>query len=89
MRPWFARCSPSRKYADDVTTPRRVLLLSGPNLNLLGSREPSIYGTSSLQEVVDLAAREAATVGLTVEHRQTNRASELVNGSSNPIMMRS
>lgn len=78
MRPWFARCSPSRKYADDVTTPRRVLLLSGPNLNLLGSREPSIYGTSSLQEVVDLAAREAATVGLTVEHRQTNRASELV-----------
>jgi 3-dehydroquinate dehydratase-2 len=61
-----------------VASQHRVLLLSGPNLNLLGSREPSIYGTASLQEVVDLATREAATVGLTVEHRQSNRASDLV-----------
>lgn len=61
-----------------MASQHRVLLLSGPNLNLLGSREPSIYGTASLQEVVDLATREAATVGLTVEHRQSNRASDLV-----------
>lgn len=61
-----------------MATKNRVLLLSGPNLNLLGSREPSIYGSSTLQQVVDLATTEAAALGLAVEHRQTNRASELV-----------
>ena len=78
MRQWFAKCSPSRKYADSVAASRRVLLLSGPNLNLLGSREPAIYGSSTLQEIVDLASQEAASLGLTIEHRQTNRASEMV-----------
>lgn len=57
---------------------RRVLLLSGPNLNLLGSREPDVYGSSTLQDIVDLAAGEAKSLGLDVEHRQTNQASQLV-----------
>ena len=57
---------------------RRVLLLSGPNLNLLGSREPDVYGSSTLQDIVDLAAGEARSLGLDVEHRQTNQASQLV-----------
>jgi 3-dehydroquinate dehydratase-2 len=61
-----------------VASQHRVLLLSGPNLNLLGAREPSIYGTSSLQEIVDRATREASSLGLSIEHRQSNRASELV-----------
>jgi 3-dehydroquinate dehydratase II len=57
---------------------RTVLLLSGPNLNLLGEREPSIYGTATLDDHVD-AAREAATnMGLDLEHRQSNHEGELV-----------
>lgn len=61
-----------------MASQHRVLLLSGPNLNLLGSREPSIYGKSTLGQVVELAEREASSLGMAVEHRQTNSASELV-----------
>lgn len=57
---------------------RRVLLVSGPNLNLLGSREPDIYGSKTLQEIVDQASGEAQKLGLVVEHRQSNQASQLV-----------
>ncbi|MFM8867796.1 MAG: type II 3-dehydroquinate dehydratase [Ilumatobacteraceae bacterium] len=57
---------------------RRVLVLSGPNLNLLGSREPDVYGSSTLSEIVELAAGEAKSLGLEVEHRHSNQASQLV-----------
>lgn len=52
--------------------------MSGPNLNLLGSREPDIYGSKTLQEIVDQASGEAQKLGLVVEHRQSNQASQLV-----------
>ena len=54
-----------------------VLLLSGPNLNLLGSREPEIYGTATLDDHV-AAAREAADAhGLALEHVQSNGEADL------------
>jgi 3-dehydroquinate dehydratase-2 len=56
-----------------------VLLLSGPNLNLLGQREPSVYGTATLEDHVALASSTAAGLGLTVEHRQSNHEGELVD----------
>lgn len=52
--------------------------MSGPNLNLLGSREPDVYGSSTLSEIVELAAGEAKSLGLEVEHRHSNQASQLV-----------
>jgi len=55
-----------------------VLLLSGPNLNLLGARQPEIYGTDTLADHVARAERAAARHGLELEHRQTNHEGELV-----------
>ena len=56
-----------------------VVLLSGPNLDLLGEREPEIYGTARLVEHVAGATEEAARCGLEVEHHQTNHEGELVD----------
>jgi 3-dehydroquinate dehydratase II len=55
-----------------------VLLLSGPNLNLLGEREPTVYGTATLAEHVAVATTEADKHGLTLEHHQSNHEGELV-----------
>jgi 3-dehydroquinate dehydratase-2 len=56
-----------------------VLLLSGPNLNLLGDREPAIYGTATLDDHVAVAAEVAAGHGLTIEHHQSNREGDLID----------
>lgn len=56
-----------------------ILLLSGPNLNLLGEREPEQYGTTTLAELVDIAAKAAAERGHTVEHVQSNHEGALVD----------
>jgi 3-dehydroquinate dehydratase-2 len=56
-----------------------VLLLSGPNLNLLGQREPEVYGTATLDDHVALARAAAEGLGLTVEHRQSNHEGDLVD----------
>jgi 3-dehydroquinate dehydratase-2 len=62
------------------TAPRgTIVLLSGPNLNLLGDREPEIYGTATLQDHVELASSTAASLGLSVEHVQSNHEGVLVD----------
>lgn len=55
-----------------------VLLLSGPNLNLLGQRETDVYGTTSINEIVAAASAVAERHGLTVEHLQSNHEGDLV-----------
>ena len=55
-----------------------VLLLSGPNLNLLGSREPDVYGTATLDDHVGAARAAADAAGLTLEHLQSNHEGALV-----------
>jgi len=55
-----------------------VVLLSGPNLNLLGEREPEVYGHDTLDDHVAGAAAEAELCGLILEHHQTNHEGELV-----------
>lgn len=57
----------------------RIVLLSGPNLNLLGDREPEIYGTATLQDHVALASSTGASLGFAVEHVQSNHEGVLVD----------
>lgn len=61
-----------------MTSAVTVLLLSGPNLNLLGGREPDVYGTATLADHVAVADQAANEVGLRVEHHQSNHEGELV-----------
>ena len=55
-----------------------VLLLSGPNLTLLGERQPLIYGISTLEDLVAMAETEAASHGLALEHVQYDAEADLV-----------
>lgn len=57
----------------------RVLVIHGPNLNLLGSRDPSIYGTTTLAEIDAELASRAAAAGAEVESVQSNVEGELVD----------
>ena len=56
-----------------------VVLLSGPNLNLLGQREPQIYGKETLDDHVATCRAEAEKHGLTLEHVQSNHEGELID----------
>ncbi len=56
-----------------------VVLLSGPNLDLLGEREPEVYGRARLADHVAAAVEEATRCGLDLEHHQTNHEGELVD----------
>lgn len=55
-----------------------VLIINGPNLNMLGAREPSIYGTETLKDVETLCAARGRTLGLAIDFRQSNTEGELV-----------
>ena len=56
-----------------------LLLLSGPNLNLLGTREPTIYGTATLDDHVTLARTTAEAHGFELHHSQHNHEGEIVD----------
>lgn len=57
----------------------RVLVLHGPNLNLLGEREPAVYGSQTLAQIDASIAREAAAAGLDVRCEQYNGEGEIVD----------
>ncbi len=56
-----------------------ILVLHGPNLNLLGTREPAVYGTATLADHVTTVREAAAKIGATVSELQSNSEGDLVN----------
>ncbi len=56
----------------------RILLLSGPNLGMLGHRDPDVYGTATLDELVDVARTAAAAHGAELDHVQHDAEADLV-----------
>jgi 3-dehydroquinate dehydratase-2 len=64
--------------ASPVTLPL-IAVLNGPNLNMLGLREPGIYGAATLDDIEALCAETAEELGLAIDFRQTNAEAELIS----------
>jgi 3-dehydroquinate dehydratase-2 len=56
-----------------------IYILNGPNLNLLGQREPEVYGYTTLPQIEKMCAEQAAAHGLSIVFRQSNREGEIVD----------
>ena len=67
----------AKKTKQTKTLP--IYILNGPNLNLLGHREPEVYGYTTLAQIEQMCAAQAASHGLSIVFRQSNREGEIVD----------
>jgi len=63
----------------------KILIIHGPNLNMLGKREPDIYGSTTLNDINELIEKEAIPLKLNVEFFQSNSESEIVTKIQNAL----
>jgi len=70
--------SPSESPSQNPSEPRKVLVLNGPNLGRLGSREPDVYGSTSYAGLVKACQELGAELGYQVDVRETNDEGEIV-----------
>jgi len=83
------RARPVRLRAREITDLDRVLILHGPNLNLLGTREPSIYGTDTLESINTMLSQEAIRHGVDLSILQSNHEGVLIDALQNAASERS
>ncbi len=57
----------------------KILILNGPNLNMLGTREPEIYGTQTLSDIKNMCEEKAGDLDLEIDFRQTNHEGVLID----------
>src|ERR1700733_5939204 len=67
----------AKKLKQSKTLP--IYILNGPNLNLLGTREPEVYGTTTLPQIEKMCAEQAKRHGLSIIFPQSNREGEIVD----------
>ena len=58
---------------------KKIMVLNGPNLNLLGTRQPDVYGKETLADIEAMCAKRGAALGLEVDFRQTNSEGDIVD----------
>lgn len=60
-------------------SPKNIMVLNGPNLNLLGVREPEIYGSTTLDDIKNNLEKAAKPIGFSIDFRQSNTEGEIVD----------
>ncbi len=58
---------------------KSILILNGPNLNLLGTRQPDVYGATTLPRIKDMCAQHAKSCGIDITFKQSNHEGELID----------
>lgn len=62
-----------------MTFMKKITIINGPNLNMLGTREPSIYGAQTLEDIRKLCEEKARSFSLSLDFRQSNHEGELID----------